>query len=491
MKKPPLRLEFEPDEYLCTWHLRDKNGNATNLSGSIDIAPMQPPKGVFYGQLPVEPTATPSGETSFRFPQRTNSPLVRATLANGGQVLILDAAVTLWASHGTIHGSAALMRRSSVLLPWQHPDDQATQEGQDNAFARVRFQVGALDAVLGFAPIESIRFPKPGETAAREWSATARDSPSVEWASHGDTIEAHYRGKASIADPYSFSVRHSPVVTVEPNGPQSLRSLLEDWVKPVQAIASIATGKSEPLTYLAVHPSASDSQQGPRWHQVFRRGVTQEPFESNADLVRDAGSALACVAQDVDLLDLVHKWQVLAAEHHPLIETYAAMLHAADQHPRSRFLLLVQSLEGMRGHETQDDFDNRTAAHVELRQAALEAIKSDVGAEHFKFVKTYLAKQPFRSLESALRATFEDLPVDRSDDLATTVLVRQLVAEGAPGFTVFAAVARLRNYLAHGVRGFDEAHIREVVTVLETVVRAHALRLLGCPDLVLERVLEP
>ncbi|QBX55063.1 hypothetical protein EXE58_06075 [Nocardioides seonyuensis] len=488
MKKPVLSLDFEPDEYLCTWHIRDGAGAVRNLSGAIEVSPMAPPRGIIYGNIPLT-SDTRHGETSFAFPQRSASPATHATLANGGEVLVLDSTITWWMSHGNIRGSAALLRRKSTLFPWQHSDVPEVPDGDDHlVFDRVRFQVGALDAVLGFAPLKTMRFPKPGEDGERTWAATEADETAVRWTSGEDVLEAHYRGSASIADPYSFSVRHSPVITASSAHPLSLRRLVDDWVTPVQAIASIATGTSEPLTYLAVESNVTDGE-AHRW-QVFGSGISQDPFDSNAESVRKANSALLCVADAVDLLELVQKWQGLAADHHPLVETYAAMLHARDQHPRSRFLLLVQSLEGMHGHETQTEFEGLASNHSAMRAEVLAEIKASVSTEHFKYIKKYLLKQPFRSLESALRATFTDLPVDRTDALSRTALIRQLMDEGPSGMTPFAAAARLRHLLAHGVRGFDTSDINQVVSVSEEVVRAHALRLLGCPDFVLERVLD-
>ena len=56
--------------------------------------------------------------------------------------------------------------------------------------------------------------------------------------------------------------------------------------------------------------------------------------------------------------------------------------------------------------------------------------------------------------------------------------------------TTRSALRVARNNLAHGTRGYDPAALDETVSLLEQVVRAHALRLLGCPDEVLARVLK-
>ncbi len=52
------------------------------------------------------------------------------------------------------------------------------------------------------------------------------------------------------------------------------------------------------------------------------------------------------------------------------------------------------------------------------------------------------------------------------------------------------ALRIIRNDLAHGTKGYDAYQLLQVVEVLERVVRAHALELLGCPDLVISRLLD-
>ncbi|MFD1826782.1 MULTISPECIES: hypothetical protein [Mumia] len=51
------------------------------------------------------------------------------------------------------------------------------------------------------------------------------------------------------------------------------------------------------------------------------------------------------------------------------------------------------------------------------------------------------------------------------------------------------ALRIIRNDLAHGTKGYDAYELQQVVAVLERMVRAHALDLLGCPDKVVGRVL--
>lgn len=273
--------------------------------------------------------------------------------------------------------------------------------------------------------------------------------------------------------------------------------------------ASIATGKSQPITYVMLgrtdEPTHMAVPQGrnngrdvdadkpdlvtlmPAW-QIYGTGLRQEPYQSDSETVRNHKSVLFCGEDGVDLLELVHAWWKLTDEHHPLIETYAGMLHAQEDHPRSRFLLLIQSLEGMYGHETQVDFEKKKQTHQERHAETLERIREQVDADDFRFIKNSLAKEPFRNLETALRWSFKVGTPHPSikDRLARTSLMRVVTAEEAS--STVEALRRVRNGLAHGTRGFDAEGLDEVNDVLDRVVRAHALRLLGCPEEVLARL---
>ena len=80
--------------------------------------------------------------------------------------------------------------------------------------------------------------------------------------------------------------------------------------------------------------------------------------------------------------------------------------------------------------------------------------------------------------------------MDLTPRLAACKLLTNYLAEaqGTETQRVSYALSRVRNDLAHGNKGFDAYDLHETVRVLERIVRAHALRLLGCPEQVVERV---
>ena len=198
-------------------------------------------------------------------------------------------------------------------------------------------------------------------------------------------------------------------------------------------------------------------------------------------------SPLQLKSDEVSLLGLLRKWQELESVHHPLLETYGAMLHAKDQHPRSRFLLLLQAIEGTHGYETKASFDRRQKKHTESRDEVIALAKTVLDEKQRKFLERNIGKRPPGGLEPAINWLASKVPGDAKARLGAVPLVAAMVAAGARNAPD--ALRIIRNDLAHGTKGYDAYELRQVVTVLELMVRAHALQLLGCPIQVVERLL--
>lgn len=283
-------------------------------------------------------------------------------------------------------------------------------------------------------------------------------------------------------------IRFSPFVQVEVSEPCELDELIRDWIDPIRNIASIATGVSQPVTYLTVRPFDWSHEQPSA--QVYGSGLAQAPFDSNGDRVKQDGSVVRCVDDGVDLLQLIGEWRRLEEEHHPLIETYAGMLHVKDSHPRSRYLLLLQSLEGMHGHETQAKYEERCSKHTAKRIEILNNVEDTLSPSQNKFLKGALSKYPHQGLEQTLNSVFKLAPEFdvAKKEIEDSHLVKSLMDRGAQN--PFDALRIARNGLAHGTQGFPAEDLDQVNEILDRVVRAHALKLLGCPESVLNRLAE-
>lgn len=501
-EKPPLKLLVEPDEYLCTWLLPGPDGGESEHAGALDLRANRPPTGSVYGNIPIQWDETATGGSSADFPQEVRLPRLRARLANGHDVDLIDASVSYWSPElGRIGAASAIVgppegfRGFGTKIAWEVQDEeQAANQSVVPTYARVSAQVGALDAVAGASPFSGWTFPKGGEGRhlEGEWAVSGNPDSSQEWSDQDVTVRLEYDASIGIGNPYAFRFVVSPVVRIESREALTVRDWLDRWIVPLRRIVSIATGDAQPLTYLAVDASSVD---GPRTHQrrqVYGLGITQEPYQSDHAAVRQSSTAVRIAVDGLSLLDMLRRWQGLEENHHPLIETYGAMLSATDEHPRSRFLLLVQALEGLHGHETAAAYEERKNHHTDERKTLIEALQNadTLNSQQLKFVKKNLSKNPPRGLNEALHYLLGALPVDLTPRLAGCKLLTNYLTEtqGPEAQRVAYALSRVRNDLAHGNKGFDAYDLHEAVTVLERIVRAHALRLLGCPEPVLERV---
>jgi hypothetical protein len=107
-----------------------------------------------------------------------------------------------------------------------------------------------------------------------------------------------------------------------------------------------------------------------------------------------------------------------------------------------------------------------------------------------KFLERTLSKRPPGGLEPAINWLANKLPWNVKAQLDATPLIA--TAKTAPTSAKNApdALRIIRNDLAHGTKGYEAYELHQVVKVLEQMVRAHALELLGCPSGVITRVLD-
>lgn len=473
MTSSALKLAFSPDDYLVTWQLPTNTGEVFEAHGALTVAPDEPPKASAHGQFPHIAEQMKSGGAGF--PQTVDVPQLVGRLSNGGTVLMVNARVTYWfESQARIDADAALITLASVA------SEKVAK------FRGFEIQVGGLDAIAGVSPIKETTFPKEG--AAGTWSAELNDELSQEWSDDGAVVSLDFNSSVRTFDPFSFRMGFSPVLRAEFAEGVSFRKIFDGWVQPVRKVVSIATGRPEPLTYAVLRVGETEGHESKA--QAFGVGVTQSPYESKLDEVRKINAPLRLKTDGVSLLDLVRNWQTMADTHHPLIETYGAMLHARDQHPRSRFLLLIQAIEGTHGYETKASFEKRTKKHQDARSALVEVVGNSLDTAQLKFLERNLGKYPPANLTSALSWLAKRLPGDIYKRLDENPLIVKAKAAPSNASSTADALRIIRNNLAHGTMGYDFYELHQVVAVLEIMVRAHALQLLDCPEQVIERLLK-
>lgn len=471
-RRAALKLSFAPDDYLATWQLPTAKGGTFEAHGALTVEAGKAPRGTAHGNFDDALEQYAPGVTGF--PQYVDVPVITGSLSNGANVMLVNARVTYWMSdHAMIHAGAAIVTFADVST------EQAL-------FKQFEIQVEGLDAIAGVPPIKSTKFPKG---IAGTWAAELDPKDfRQEWNDTDATVGMTYFGSFRSFDPYTFSMGFSPVAWCKLDQPVPLGKLLDDWVSPLRRVVSIATGRAEEITYLTIYPG-SDDEEGPKG-QLFGLGVTQEPYESSRDEIEEIRSPLRVKADGVSLLELLRTWQKLESDHHPLVETYGAMLHARDQHPRSRFLLLLQAIEGAHGYETKASFAKRQKKHTEDRDEVIALATDSLDEKQLKFLERNFAKRPLGGVEPAINWLAKKLPGNSKEQLQATPLITATMTPPVSAKNAPDALRIIRNHLAHGTKGYPAYELQQVVEVLERIVRAHALELLGCPDVVVSRVLD-
>lgn len=240
------------------------------------------------------------------------------------------------------------------------------------------------------------------------------------------------------------------------------------------------SGEATPLTYLELTARGGD-EEGRRL-QLFGSGITQAPYSSKPWNGKDVTPAVHVGPESENLLALIESWQRHVEERSPLFETYTGLAGVSGDHPRHRFLLLLQAIEGHYGHVHLDKIAEDRLRFAESRTAHLTAItQADLQSETTKFVKKHLRARLDPQLREAVTWAIGIVPAVAESRLASSSLVADM--QGREGFDGSwpDALRILRNDLSHGTRGHDPRALRDLVTTLELVVRAHVLLALGVP----------
>ena len=118
-------------------------------------------------------------------------------------------------------------------------------------------------------------------------------------------------------------------------------------------------------------------------------------------------------------------------EQNPILNTYDIHSLGPEQTPRARFLLLVQALEGLCGHE--DRLSGKWATFEAKRERILNECQPALSGKDFKFLDRWLPSTPY-NLEDALTEMLSILPTDLEPELAQSELVKTVIvgAHGIP-----------------------------------------------------------
>lgn len=466
-----MKLPFEPGQHLCTWELPDGRGGLSRTPGQLNVEPGKWPSAVVYGNMPVWRSG-PSGAIA-TFPQRYEFDCLKGQLASGAHVALLLGEISYWIdTQGNAAGSLAVL--SLTESPVAGPPE----------FASIEFQIEGIEAVVDTTPVR-------GSLNLRErtWSGELNTDASWSWSADGVIMTVSYNHSINAFDGYGFGVTSRPTIRITCPEKLSIVDWWEQWVMPLRRLVSVVTAAPRGVQYL--FGLERDDSEPLRKAQVFGMDIAQEPMDSLAAHVRTISSSIKVDTDGVNLLDLLVRWRKLAEGRHPLVETYGDLATMRDQHPRSRFLLLLQTLEGLHGYETKHARDQRQVDHSAKREAFLERIVPTLDRTDGKFLTKFLMKRLPEGLEVALISILKRLPLDVRPELEALDLTAQVrcLDDVPDDLRVESVLVKVRNLLSHGSSQFAPNHLDAAAKVLDRVVRSEAARLVGAPDASRERAL--
>jgi len=473
-----VNLPHEPREYMCTWHLpkavRNTDGDQlVDVLGTIDLTGRHHPTASFQGILPY---ASDSGGA--RFPQTNNFNCLTGTLSSGIHVALLNGQTSYWLHNsGGANGAFAVLSTTSF------------EHNKYRKYQSIELQIDGLDAIFDTPPT-SIEFRKPIDNHDEEYIINIPTQNYLEWKNQGTQMRLGY-ARQLRPDRFNFRTSFAPYLRIDLDEPISLVDWWLQWVVPLCDILEVVNGKPLDIMYLLAFEDKDATGSKRRADQVFRYDIRQDCIKIDEKRFNHTHAIVNLKQDNINLLNLIAKRRELEASRHPLIETYRSNAVSDDQHPRSRFLFLIQALEGLYGYEHKEEYQQRCKRYTEKREAVLKQIETEISSEDFKFLRKNLLRKPTSGLLGALSTTIQTLPGDIQTQINNNEIVAQVRSRCEnTKISSAEALTKVRNSLSHGSSAYDPNDLEKICAILHKIVRAEILRVLDLPDVVRERLLE-
>lgn len=475
-----VNLPHEPREYMCTWHLpkavQDSDENQlVDVLGTIDLTGRHDPTASFQGILPY---VSDSGRGRASFPQTNNFNCLTGTLSSGIHVALLNGQTSYW-----LHNGGGAKGAFAVLStrPFEHDNYRKYQS--------VELQIDGLETIVDEAPT-TIEFTKRTDEHDESYKISIPTQNSLDWKIQEAQMRLGYAGRLR-PDRFNFRTSFAPYLRIDIEKPLNLADWWLRWIIPLCDLLEVINGKPLDIMYLLAFEDKDATGSKRRADQVFRYDIRQDCIKIDEKRFNHTRAIVNLKQDNINLLNLIAKRRELEASRHPLIETYRSNAVSDDQHPRSRFLLLIQSLEGLYGHEHKEEYQQRCERYTEKREAVLKQAETVISSEDFKFLRKNLLRNPTSGLEGALSTTFQTLPGEiqtRIDNSKIVSRTRDIYKE--ENMPSAKALTKVRNSLSHGSSAYDPNDLEKICAILDKIVRAEILRVLELPEAARQRMLE-
>lgn len=473
-----VNLPHEPREYMCTWHLPKAVQNSdenqlVDVLGTVDLDIRRNPTASFQGSLPYA-----SDIGGARFPQTNDFDCLTGTLSSGIHVALINGQTSYWVQNG---GGANAAFAVLSTTPFEHDNHRKYQS--------IELQVDGLETIVDEAPT-TIEFTERTDEHDESYKISIPTQNTIDWRNQDSRMRLGYAGRLR-PDRFNFRTSFAPYLRIDIEEPISLADWWLRWVVPLCDILEVINGKPLDIMYLLAFEDKDATGPKRRADQVFRYDIRQDCIKIDEKRFNHTRAIVNLKQDNINLLNLIAKRRELEASRHPLLETYRSNAVSDDQHPRSRFLLLIQALEGLYGYEHKEEYQQRCERYTEKREAVLKQIETEIGSEDFKFLRKNLLRKPTSGLVGALSATIQTLPGDIQTQIDNNEIVAQVRSRCEnTKISSAEALTKVRNSLSHGSSAYDPNDLEKICAILHKIVRAEILRVLDLPEIARQRMLE-
>ena len=478
------KLILASGAYPCQWTYRDQV-----ISGGIRLEGSQVPTGEMFDV----PGTWVEGEGCRSFePHEDTVGVLRGRLRSGFEMVLLDVRMQhLLPERSWVDGQMAL---TGSALPAKL------------LFDSVRFQVGGLAELAGVYPVKSITLPDSLDGDAVVSATWNAEMAAQAWTTgDGDSLELEFTATIDHGRWYSFALSSAPVITVL-GRPRSAEDWMRQYVRPLAEITTLATLRSQPVSWVTLYHTAKASAGLPfpdgvprreTEHipvQVFADYIAQQPYDAAPteapDLISyDTGTLVRLGPDGATLPDLLAGWQALQTTYITFFDYLTTALRAS-MSAKSRFLALVPALEGFHLAKYGDGPIPRREFKKQ-RKAVLQRIRDLDGVNQgdVEFLTNWLSVYGSYQLADRLRVLVDQ---EVGEGLRERIRARtDPVPESLTSLVdqpedVWAVMGTVRNRIAHGSdKQPSSTQLAALTRLAHTVAIGASLNLLGVPDTVL------
>lgn len=433
---------LEPGTYEVTWSLPSADGTPFSAPGRIDLVPHHPPTGTIQDGDFID---WHQAERGLLLQPFTLSQLA-GTLPSGHVVHLRGADVVPVGPQAAVRARVALV------------GDTALESSQDTIDSLLIQVEGVNDVFAGASPERGL-LGKGAVTASI----------------------------VIVPDVAPGSTREARAIRLEFKVPHELDHAIAEYVEPIRRVVSVGLGTTAHITALTVGVTAVPHTAPEVSCDVFAAGLGQD-----VEWTSPGGSyrkpALVMDANEPTLLDMLRRWSVLQGRQHPLIDLFGASIFIRDLHPRNRFLIAMQTLEGAWASDNQPSLAAAQADYTRERSAAVKELRR-LKVAHLSFLEQALSSRRPQALDDAIRDYCAEFLEDLDALLLEVETITVLTSSGDADDAVD-ALRIIRNHLSHGERTYPIADLGQIARVLDRAIRAKLLNELGASPAAQARALE-